>query len=254
MTVEHKRIDTILFDLDDTLINWAGQTQTLNQATQPHVDKMYDYLLGKGYSLPSRDVFLEAYYQAVRDHWDAARQTWSGLSFADVLRDLLGQFALPVAEIDITAVMRAYDWQPVPGVDLFADTLSVLQTLRQKGYKMGLITNSMMPMWMRDVEIETYGLRRFLDICVSSGDVGYIKPHPAIFHSTLAQLGSTPERAVFVGDRPANDIVGANEAGLTAVLIIPHNIHHELESARPDYTITCLSELLPILETFEQTR
>jgi FMN phosphatase YigB (HAD superfamily) len=50
-----------------------------------------------------------------------------------------------------------------------------------------------------------------------------------------------------VGDRPAHDIAGANEVGLTTVLITPPHVEFDLNGVVPDFTIKTLSELPAIL-------
>jgi FMN phosphatase YigB (HAD superfamily) len=81
--------------------------------------------------------------------------------------------------------------------------------------------------------------------------VGYIKPHPAIYHEALKQLDTLPEQAIFVGDRPAYDIAGANNAGMISVWMNPPHLNETLDGIKADYTITSLTELLPILEHLE---
>ena len=49
--------------------------------------------------------------------------------------------------------------------------------------------------------------------------VGLSKPDPAIFHLALERLESTPERAIYAGDVPKVDVVGARAANVQAVLI-----------------------------------
>ena len=148
-------------------------------------------------------------------------------------------------------MLRVYDWQTVPGVEPFADTLPVLEKLKSAGYKIGLITNAMQPMWMRDIELRSYGILDYLDARLTSGDVGFMKPHPFIYWQALELLDVQPEESVFVGDRPANDIAGANEAGLTSVLISPDHLDRDLDGVRPNFTINTLTELLPILTKLE---
>jgi putative hydrolase of the HAD superfamily len=104
-------------------------------------------------------------------------------------------------------------------------------------------------MSLRDVELEAYGLVDLIDQRVSAADVGYLKPHPAIYEQLLARLEVTPEEAIFVGDRPANDIAGANAVGLVSVLMKPAYLTRDLTGARPDYTIERLDQLLPVLDS-----
>ena len=84
----------------------------------------------------------------------------------------------------------------------------------------------------------------------TSGDTGFMKPHPAIYWRMLGLLNSTPDRAIFVGDSPRNDIAGANKTGLVSVHVKPPHLNKlpELPIEHADYSITTLSELLPLLE------
>ena len=75
------------------------------------------------------------------------------MNFEAVLTRCFEASGLNVGMIDMDEVMLAYDWNTVPNVSLFEDTEPVLEILYQQGYKLGLVTNSMMPMWMRDIEL-----------------------------------------------------------------------------------------------------
>jgi putative hydrolase of the HAD superfamily len=109
-------------------------------------------------------------------------------------------------------------------------------------------------MWMRDSELVAYNLIQYFDARVTAADIGYLKPHPFIYHRAIEMLQTTPEKAVFVGDRPKNDIAGANDSGLTSVLMDPPHLNRDLDGVVPDYTISSLSELLPILEHLDSDR
>jgi putative hydrolase of the HAD superfamily len=248
-----RRINAILFDLDDTLLDWSGLTADYPAFTRPHIDNVYEYLAGQGHSLPDRDTFCQSYVKTVVNHWSEAKKTWCAVNFGRVLVDLCQALDLDVSKIDLQAVMCAYDARPIADVVLFSDAIPVLESLRRKDYKIGLVTNSMLPMWMRDIELEAYEILDYFDVRITSGDTGFIKPHPFIYQKALEMLGATPDRAVFVGDRPDYDIVGANDAGLTSVLMAPPYLKRELNNVRPDHIISCLSELLPILEALEET-
>lgn len=248
-----RRINAILFDLDDTLIDWSGLKVEYAVSMRPHLDNIYDYLAAQGLTLPDRDDFSQLYTETVIEHWNEAKKTWQAVSLGGVLKDFLQRLKVDVSQVDTHALMCAYDAQPVPDVVPFDDTIPVLQSLRQQEYKIGLITNSMMPMWMRDIELKAYSLMDYFDVRITSGDTGYIKPHPIIYQKALGLLDVAPEEAVFVGDRPDYDIAGANDAGLTSVLMAPPYLERELNNVKPDHIISCLSELLPILEALEES-
>jgi len=247
----HRPILAILFDLDDTLLDWSGLTVDFPLLMRPHMDNVYGYLADQGHPLPDRDTFSQLYFKTVVSHWGKAKKTWCAVNFGRVLLDFCSALKLDVPQIDFQAVMYAYDARPIPEVALFSDTIPVLESLKRQDYKIGLVTNSMMPMWMRDVELRAYQIIDYFDVRITSGDTGYIKPHPYIYQKALDLLGVSPGEAVFVGDRPDYDIAGANDVGLTSVLMAPPYLDRELNNVRPDHIIRCLSELLPILEELE---
>ena len=248
---EQKRITAVIFDLDDTLIDWSAQEIHGAAIGYRHLKQVYAYLTVQSQAIPTEEDFLDCFGRVLVAMWNEAKQTWAGISLASVMAQTLRESGLDAAQFDMQELLRVYNWQPVPGVRPYPDTLSTLETLRQQGYRLGLITNAMQPMWMRDVELETYGLLPYLEARITSGDTGYMKPHPAIYERILDLLGTAAAQAVFVGDRPENDIAGANAAGLTSVLIRPAHRHYELNGSQPDYTIGQLSELLPILAQLE---
>ncbi len=69
------------------------------------------------------------------------------------------------------------------------------------------------------------------DALVITGEVGRLKPHPAVFERALDALGVGPSEAVMVGDDVARDVRGAHAAGIPAVLVA--NPREGLRDARP---------------------
>jgi putative hydrolase of the HAD superfamily len=248
---KNQRIKAVLFDLDDTLIDWSGLQGDISTIELRHWQNVYQYLTDQGHPLRPFDDFWQQLYEVISNAWVEAKKSWSGVSFVQLTHDFLLNCGLDMTQIDIDDVLRAYNWGPLPGVAPFDDALPVLDQLKNDGYKIGLITNAMQPMWMRDVELQAFGILDYLDVRLTSGDVGFMKPHPFIFWQALELLEVQPEESVFVGDRPANDIVGANEAGLTSILMAPPHLKRELNGVRPNFTISRLEELLPILVQLE---
>ncbi len=112
----NKHIQAVLFDLDDTLLDWSGLTLNYKQVSRPHMNKVYDYLAADQHSLPPREHFLSCYIDTVISNWDEARKTWTGINFSNVLHDFFTRLELNGSQIDVTAVLQAYDMQPMPGV------------------------------------------------------------------------------------------------------------------------------------------
>lgn len=245
------RIEAVLFDFDDTLIDWSQQAHSGSEIYRRHMDNVYQHLQAQSVILPEREILFRCYQDTIIRAWEEAKKTWAGVSFCLALQQTFAAFAIDLDDQMLDEVLHAFDWQPVPGVTLYVDTIETLSALRTQGYKIGLVTNSMMPMWMRDVELQAYQILEYFDARVTSGDVGYMKPHPAIYEYILDQLGVSPQQAVFVGDRPENDIAGANAVGLISVMMSPPHLQHNLDKIRPNFTIKQLHELLPILAALE---
>jgi putative hydrolase of the HAD superfamily len=66
----------------------------------------------------------------------------------------------------------------------------------------------------------------------------------------MAAVGMTdPSRCVFVGDRPIDDVHGAQQAGMRAVLI-PNSDVPPYAAATPDAVIGRLADLRALIESW----
>jgi putative hydrolase of the HAD superfamily len=98
-----------------------------------------------------------------------------------------------------------------------ADTPGALARLRAAGLRLGVVSNSDGRV---EEALEAAGLRRYLDVVVDSTLAGVEKPDPAIFRTALDALGVPPSQALYVGDLYDVDVIGANAAGIPAVLLL----------------------------------
>ncbi|MDD5647181.1 MAG: HAD family hydrolase, partial [Candidatus Bipolaricaulis sp.] len=84
------------------------------------------------------------------------------------------------------------------GVLLFEGVADTLQTLRDRGYGLGLLTNGIPELqWEK---IQSLDLERRLDAIVVAGDVGWFKPDVRAFVALLDRLRAHPAKTLFVGD------------------------------------------------------
>lgn len=102
-------------------------------------------------------------------------------------------------------------------VHLFDDTVDTLKALREKGYRIGVITNG--PAVQQHRKLDMAGIRPFLDTALVSMEEGVHKPNVELFCRAAARLGLSPKQCVFVGDHPVNDIDGAVGSGMKAIFI-----------------------------------
>ena len=62
-----------------------------------------------------------------------------------------------------------------------------------------------------------WGILDLLDVVYCSGDEGMVKPHPAVYNSTLKRLGTLPHEAVFIDDTIGH-VATAQSLGMHAIL------------------------------------
>jgi putative hydrolase of the HAD superfamily len=125
------------------------------------------------------------------------------------------------------AMTRA--WEQAEHFELYDDVLPVLDELRGRGLKVGLVSNT-----ARDLDefVRHHGLE--VDAVLTSRVHGKTKPHETIFRAALEQLGVEPGEAAMVGDSPADDIEGARALGMRAFLIDRENRYPDAERRLTD--------------------
>jgi len=105
-------------------------------------------------------------------------------------------------------------WEHAHHFDLFDDVPATLETLRARGLRLGLLSNTARDL---DLFVEHHGL--VVDAVLTSRAHGKTKPHEGIFLRMLELLGVSPDEAVMVGDTIEDDIDGARAVGMQAVLV-----------------------------------
>ena len=111
-------------------------------------------------------------------------------------------------------------WDPHTLAD--PDARPLLEALREAGLRIGVLSNTLWPRWHHEAVFSRDGLAPLIDAAVYSSEIPVAKPHLDAFRAVVTAVGSRPDRAVFVGDRPWDDVHGAQEAGMRAILI-PHS-------------------------------
>jgi putative hydrolase of the HAD superfamily len=139
-------------------------------------------------------------------------------------------------------------WDPHTYTD--PDVPPLLRELRERGIKIGVLSNTMWPRSAHERVFSRDQVLTLIDGAVYSSEIPWTKPHPEAFRAAMAAIGMTdPTACVFVGDRPFDDIYGAKRAGMRAVLI-PNSEVPPYDGAIPDAVISRLSELTAYLGTW----
>jgi pyrophosphatase PpaX len=209
------KITTILFDLDGTLID----TNELIIATYLHT--------------------LEKYYPNTYQREDVL--PFMGPSLFEVF----GSIAPDRVE-EMILEYRAYN---LANHDLlvkeFAGVKETIQTLKEKGYKLGIVTTKLHDTVLKGLRLME--LEAYFEVIVSLDHVEKAKPDPEPIFKALKQLESTPEEAIMVGDNYHDILAGKNAGTKTAGVAWSIKGRDYLAKFEPDYMLENMDDLLTIL-------
>ncbi|NLN45247.1 MAG: HAD-IA family hydrolase [Clostridiaceae bacterium] len=127
---------------------------------------------------------------------------------------------------------------------LLPDALQVLTSCRDRGYANWLLSNHMPEL---GEVLSALGLAPLLDGVLLSAEIGYEKPHPAVFDIALERTGH-PDTRYMIGDNPIADIAGAKRAGIPAILVETATGHPwQPGPVPPDFTCSRLMDILDFI-------
>ena len=221
-------LEAVLFDWGDTLMQFAYSPELVSAGHRAGLEA-----IGRG-DFPDVETVTARFREEYEPlFW--APGTIEEIEYPQLVRRLLGDVGV---EIDdevlgryLEAEHRAWD----PARILAANTHPLLEALRERGLKLGLVSNAFDPGWLLHRDLEQMGLAQRLDFSVFSSEIGLRKPHPAIFEHALGALGVEPERTLFVGDRLFEDVRGAAELGMTTVQALWFRADEHPDGAEPDH-------------------
>ena len=127
-------------------------------------------------------------------------------------------------------------------VALFDDVLPTLAVLKAQKLTLGLLTNATKNTLSIHRQL---GLEPYLDLVVTSEEVGADKPKPPLFLAALDRAGVKGSEAVHVGDQYELDVAGARGAGITPILLDRYDVYPEVGDCP---RIRSLSELAGYLK------
>jgi putative hydrolase of the HAD superfamily len=244
-------IKAILFDMGNTLLEF--ETEPWPVLAKRALLSVYENLrkLEPNEGLPPFDRFHERFVEIVeaKERGEPGREVplaWS-------LSSLLESFSWKLEPDRLPELLHCHYEPIVSQVSLYPDVMQTLVRLRSDGMRIGLVSNTLWPKEFHLRDLARYEILHLFDSMVFSSDLGYAKPHPRIFNHSLRELGVVASEAVFVGDRLDADIAGAKGVGMLAVQKA-HPLRTPFDHITPDALIETLSDLPPLLDSFERER
>lgn len=190
-------IRAVFFDLFETLVTeYTDGKRTINRSTNDPA------LFGMNHS-------------DFKQEWgnrQEARMTGRYSTFVAVMKDILEKQNLPFDEPLINNLYnKRIEEKSAPFLSIQPNVMKMLEALRSKNIKIGLISNC------TEEEVRQWQaseLAPYFDDVIFSYEAGLSKPDIRIYQLACERLGVKPEHALFVGDGGSYELDGANDAGL----------------------------------------
>lgn len=223
------------FDVGHTLIKYNNPLnwQELYRSGLEYAAAAANITLSEDMILAAIDVLLKYNTRVNYREWE----TTSDCIFNKILKRWGMQTDLYTIKSGFYSFFKA-DAEPYP------ETIDTMKKLKQYGIKIGVLTDVAYGMdnvfSLEDISV----LSDFIDVAITSVDVGYRKPNSAGYLKLLDSLGVYPNDMIFIGDEE-KDIIGAKKLGIVSALI---NRSKEIKDFGQDYTLESLSGIFSILD------
>ena len=223
----------IFFDLDHTLWDFdANAMETLAD--------VYKALDLQAAGINDFDLFCKHYLNHNALLWDRYHHGYisaDDLKWKRMWRTLL---EFKNGSEELARKMSGYFLDVLPTKqNLFPHTHEILSHLKEKQYKLHLITNGFEKTQWRKLDNSKLG-HYFEEVITSEGS-NSVKPNKEIFEYALRVTGAELKQSIMIGDNLDADIQGAINAGMDSIFV--NHINAELKNVKPTYVIYHLREL-----------
>jgi putative hydrolase of the HAD superfamily len=232
-------VDAVVFDWGGTLTPWHD------------VDLVAQwYAYAQVYDPVHAGELARRLFEAEESFWSRQRAT-GGAEGTGHLDHVFALAGIDIASWQHAEAMDSYleAWDPHTYTD--PDAVPLLEALRADGVRIGVLSNTMWPRSQHEHVLERDGVAHLIDGAVFTSETDVAKPHLDSFRAAMDAVGITdPNRVVFVGDRPWDDVHGAQQAGMRAILV-PHSTIPEHQQVTvdvtPDAVVSRLGDVLGVV-------
>ncbi len=211
-----RRIKAVLFDLGQTVLEF-GKVNVMAVFRQAAANS-YDYLKELDQPVGGLRAYKLRNVLSVRLKLlisDLTSRDWDSLAALKQGGERKG-----IHLTDEQWCQLNWKWyEPLVGMaSVEPDLAETLGLLRDKGLKLGIVSNTWVNGCVLDRHLDMEGLLDFFDVRVYSYSYNFRKPDKRIFLEAARQVDVACANILFVGDRIDNDVRGALRAGMIPVL------------------------------------
>ena len=238
-------IKAVFFDLDGTLCDSDTAWDIAQSEAFQHLHEHYPHVSKEAITNAWRTVHQRLFQQLDAGKCAMAEVRDSRFPY------LFNALGLPTDKV-MEELSDSFCTRYLTSLSLYDDA-TVLEELH--AYHVGIITNGAHDEHTDSQlsKVRHLGLIERIQSLTISGEIGSRKPNLEIFRVACERADVLPEKAIFIGDSVQNDIVGANRAGITSVLINrkSEGLIPKTADDQPDYSISNLYDVLPCLGSIQ---
>lgn len=240
-------ITTILFDLGETLVYLDKPTDEIVNA---RLHSLHSVLRNDGFDLQYPD--LDGVYRVVHSELSSfSRETLIETTTPRILEEVLARLGIScIRPRAIQDLVHDFYEPEIRSWTLYNDTLSVLSSLRDQGFSLGLISNARSD-WAVNEIMRRLRIHHFFHTIVTSARFGLRKPRPEIYFKAMRNLGSNHQSTIMVGNNLVADILGAKKANTGAVYL--EREYSSEKHVKPDAAAKSLSEIVNIIKEWNDS-
>ena len=226
----------LFFDLDHTLWDFElNSKETMQELYSNH------HIAALG--ITDFDAFFNIYTAHNHRLWDRYAKGFIKQEELRWKRIYLSLLDFKIANEQLSKDMSLEFLQILPTKKkLFPHTIEILNYLKEKDYKMHLITNGFESVQMQ--KIKNADIAHYFTEVITSETSNSLKPNKEIFEFALKTTNATLSESIMIGDNETADIQGGINIGMDTVFVNHLNVAPTLPAT---YTITHLKELEELL-------
>jgi putative hydrolase of the HAD superfamily len=230
-------LEAVLFDWGDTLMRWAWEPELLEAG---HTAGLR--VLGREPVAELTERFRDTYLPLMFAPGAVEEVEYPGL-----VRQLLAECGIEAGDDELERFLEAEHAAWAPALQLADTTHALLETLRERGLKVGLVSNAFDPPALLHRDLEQLGIAERIDFAVFSSEVGRRKPDPAIFERAFEALGVAAGRTLFVGDTLATDVAGAAALGMHTCQAVWFRADDDSNAPEPEFQAFTQMDVLTVV-------
>lgn len=203
------KIEAILFDLDDTILN--SRTAQINAILEFKAKHKVFQSINDEEFINKWDIIMKAKYE---------KYLKGEITFQELrkerIKTMFSVYDIRITDSEAEKIFDSYQEIYEKNWKTFDDAEEVLDELKAK-YKLAIVSNGNSMQQRKKIRLT--GLDKYFTNIFISSEVGYVKPQKEIFLKACEAINVKPENTVMIGDKYKVDIEGSIKAGLNAIWV-----------------------------------